>query len=190
MSHFLNILCCFVSLGELHLCNACVIKQVDTFSRRNIPTCFANDIYQSYCFCAIKLICRFVRNFFREIYVCDTTGYSARHCTKEMCTISAEYEYFFREISIGDLIGNFSCYCAREIRYGDTGGHYCAKAIWWYFARIHISLMQYHLTNFTTQTINYTYDKLNQLTSVSNYGNLGLKDVYQYDLSLGVEAKN
>ena len=107
-----------------------------------------------------------------------------------MCTISAEYEYFFREISIGDLIGNFSCYCAREIRYGDTGGHYCAKAIWWYFARIHISLMQYHLTNFTTQTINYTYDKLNQLTSVSNYGNLGLKDVYQYDLSLGVEAKN
>ena len=34
---------------------------------------------------------------------------------------------------------------------------------------------------FTTQTISYTYDKLNQLTSVSNYGNLGLKDVYQYD---------
>ena len=27
---------------------------------------------------------------------------------------------------------------------------------------------------FTTQTISYTYDKLNQLTSVSNYGNLGL----------------
>ena len=37
--------------------------------------------------------------------------------------------------------------------------------------------MQYHLTNFATQTINYTYDKLNQLTSVSNYGNLELKMV-------------
>ena len=141
MSHFLNIMCCSVSLGALHLCNACAIKQADTFPARNIWACFASNIYWSYCFCAIKLICRFVRNFFREIYVCDTTGYSARHCTKEMCTISAEYENFFREISIGDLIGNFSYYCAREIRYGDTGGHYCAKAIEQCFVRIHISFV-------------------------------------------------
>ena len=102
----------------------------------------------------------------------DATDYSARHCAKEICAISVEYWYFFREISIGDLIGNFSYCCAREMRYGDTGGYYCVKAIEQYFVRIHISLMQYHLTNSTTQAINYSYDKLNQLTSVSNYGNL------------------
>ncbi len=33
----------------------------------------------------------------------------------------------------------------------------------------------------TTQTVSYEYDKLNQLTSVSNYGNLGLKDSYTFD---------
>ena len=131
-----------------------------------------------YCFRAIKLICWFAQNFFREIYVGNTTDYPARYCAKETCAISMEYEYFFREISIGDLIGNFSNCCARELYHGDTGGHYCAKAIEWYFAWIHISLMQYHLTNSTTQTINYTYDKLNQLTLVSNYDNLELENVY------------
>ena len=54
---------------------------------------------------------------------------------------SEKYDYFFREISIGDLIGNFSYYCAREMRYGDTGGHYCAKAIEQCFVRIHISFV-------------------------------------------------
>lgn len=75
---------------------------------------------------------------------------------------------------MGDLIGNIARYCAKETRCGDISGHYCAKEIKQRFDRICISFMQYHLTNFTTQTINYTYDKLNQLTSVSNYGNLGL----------------
>ena len=37
------------------------------------------------------------------------------------------------------------------------------------------------LKNGTTQTVNYGYDKLNQLTSVENYGNLGIRDEYTYD---------
>ena len=42
----------------------------------------------------------------------------------------------------------------------------------------------------TNRTINYEYDKLNQLTSVSNYGNLGLKDVYQYDSCGNITRKD
>ena len=148
MSHFLNILCCFVPLGELHLCNSCAIKQTDTSLWRNMQARFANDICQSYCFRAIKLAYWFARNFFREIYVGDTADYSALYCTKEIC-------------------------CR------DTNLHYYAKEIKQRFDQVYISFMQYHLTNFAIQTINYTYDKLNQLTSVSNYGNLELKMVWK-----------
>ena len=91
---------------------------------------------------------------------------------------------------MGDLIGNIARYCAKETHCGDISGHYYAKEIKQRFDRICISFMQYHLTNFTTQTINYTYDKLNQLTSVSNYGNLGLKDVYQYDSRGNITRKD
>ena len=79
---------------------------------------------------------------------------------------------------MGDLIGKSARYCAKETHCGDISGHYCAKEIKQRFDRICISFMQYHLTNFTTQTINYTYDKLNQLTLVSNYDNLELENVY------------
>ncbi len=88
------------------------------------------------------------------------------------------------------MIGKIARYCAKETYCGDISGHYYAKEIKQRFDRICISFMQYHLTNFTTQTINYEYDKLNQLTSVSNYGNLGLKDVYQYDSCGNITRKD
>ena len=77
-----------------------------------------------------------------------------------------------------NLIGNFACYCYKEITYGDINSCCCNEAIWWCFGlALCFSQAIYASVIFTTQTISYTYDKLNQLTSVSNYGNLELKMV-------------
>ena len=108
MSHFLNILCCFVPLGELHLCNSCAIKQADTSLWRNMQARFANDICQSYCFRAIKLAYWFARNFFREIYVGDTADYSALYCTKEICCRDTNLHYYAKEIKQCNR-GRFFC---------------------------------------------------------------------------------
>ena len=50
--------------------------------------------------------------------------------------------------------------------------------------------MKYCAARFATKAIAYAYDNLNQLTSVSNYGNLGLKDVYQYDSRGNITRKD